>query len=205
VLTFYTVASLVMQNTGQQYDPVQATFFLFIPNFVAIPAAPCFGILIDKKGRSLFFLLTAGIMQVCTHVVFLGMTEEWYIINPTYIMIWLGIAYSMFASSIWPLLPFVIRQPLLATGYGTMTSIQNAGLAIFPQIIGSIMEADSIKFTKWKYVIPILIFICCAGASIVLTIFLWIVDKARTGGILNDDGKKKQEYKTNVINGNDSI
>jgi len=44
----------------------------------------------------------------------------------------------MFAASIWPLLPFVIKENQLGTGYGLMTSIQNAGLALFPQAIGII-------------------------------------------------------------------
>jgi hypothetical protein len=50
-----------------------------------------------------------------------------------------GFGYSMYASAIWPTLPFVIKAEMLGTGYGTMTAVQNAGLAIFPSIIGVLM------------------------------------------------------------------
>jgi len=200
VLTFYTVASDIMQNTGQQFSAETATFFLFIPNFVAIPASPLFGLFIDKKGLSLFWLLLASAMQICSHMVFFAMTAGWFQIYPAYIMVWIGIAYSMFAASIWPLLPFVIRDPLLGTGYGMMTSIQNAGLALFPQAIGAIQVASAIKDTNLKYIIPIIIFICCAATSLVLTVVLWGIDLKLTGGILNKDGKQKEVYKDETIN-----
>lgn len=53
-------------------------------------------------------------------------------------MLWLGVGYSMLASSLWPLLPYIINRNMLGTAYGAMTAVQNAGLAIFPQIIGAL-------------------------------------------------------------------
>jgi len=42
VLTFYTVASDIMQNTGNYYSPDTATMFISIPNFVSILFSPNF-------------------------------------------------------------------------------------------------------------------------------------------------------------------
>jgi len=190
-----------MQNTGDKWTPEKATFFLFIPNFVAIPASPLFGLFIDRQGRSLWWLILASSMQVVGHCVFLFMGLDWFRLNPAIIMVWIGVAYSMFAASIWPLLPFVIREPLLGTGYGTMTAIQNAGLAIFPQVIGAIQVAPSIRGTILEYMIPIMIFICCAGTAFFLSIILIGVDRKRTRGVLNAAGDAKQKYKKEVING----
>ena len=44
----------------------------------------------------------------------------------------------MLASSLWPLLPYIIQPNMLGTAYGAMTAVQNAGLAVFPQIIGGL-------------------------------------------------------------------
>jgi len=177
VLTFYTVASSILQHTGKMYSPDEATFFLFIPNLVAIPAAPFFGFLIDKKGRSMYFLIVSCVMQVGAHVVFLLLSLDRIVLQPAIIMVWIGIGYSIFAAAIWPLLPFVIKENMLGTGFGLMTAIQNAGLAIGPQIIGGIQTAPSIQGTRLEYVLPIVIFIVCAGVALLLTFILITVDR----------------------------
>jgi len=193
ILTFYTVASDIMQHTGNKYDPNTATFFLLIPNLVAIPCTPFFGFMIDRFGKSLIWLMVSSSMPIIAHVVFLLMSTNVIFISPIPIMIWLGVGYSMFAASIWPLLPFVIKAPLLGTGYGLMTSIQNAGLAVFPQVIGAIQV--SLGNSTLKYIIPIIIFASCAGVALCLSVFLFIMDKAKTNGILNMDSKAKDEWK----------
>lgn len=40
MLTFYTVASDIMQKTGYKFSPDIATLFISIPNFVSIVASP---------------------------------------------------------------------------------------------------------------------------------------------------------------------
>jgi len=163
VLTFYTVASSILQHTGRRWAPDEATFFLFIPNLVAIPAAPFFGYLIDKYGRSMVWLIIACVMQVAAHIVFLLLCTEIIEWHPAIVMVWIGIAYSIFAAGIWPLLPFVIKENMLGTGFGTMTAIQNLGLAVGPQVIGGVQTTAGIMGTKWEYIIPLFIFIACAG------------------------------------------
>jgi len=199
VLTFYTVASKILQNTGHKWDPQTATFFLFIPNMVAIPAAPFFGYIIDRFGRSLLFLIAACVMQVGAHVVFLLLSLDITNLHPAIVMVWIGLGYSIFAAAIWPLLPFVIKENMLGTGFGTMTAIQNAGLAIGPQIIGGIQSSPNIQGTNLEYIIPLFIFIACAGIALLFTVLLITFDKVRTDGILNKTGKDKQEYRETVL------
>jgi hypothetical protein len=50
----------------------------------------------------------------------------------------IGLAYSIFASGIWPLLPFIIKRDMLGTGYGMMTSVQNFALMLIPFLVGLI-------------------------------------------------------------------
>lgn len=89
-------------------------------------------------------------MQILAHIAFLGILEGWFFIHPAIVMTWIGVAYSLAASSIWPLLPFVIPQRMLGTAYGAMTSIQNLGLAVFPQLIGFVQ----VSFALFSCLVP---------------------------------------------------
>jgi hypothetical protein len=42
----------------------------------------------------------------------------------------MGIAYSILAASLWPLVAFLVPKQMLGTAYGLMQSIQNLGFAI---------------------------------------------------------------------------
>jgi len=202
VLTFYTVASVILHEVAG-YDKITASNFIAIPNFVAIFASPTFGYIIDKTGRTLIFCGIAGIMQVLAHLAVLGIALKWIPSSPdsfalpVCIMLWIGVGYSMYAASIWPILPFIIKEDMLGTGYGTMTSVQNLGLAVFPQIVGYILKH---VVGPNKFIGPIFIFIGCAGLSVALTVMLFIIDKARTGGVLNATGEVKQEHKKRLNN-----
>jgi MFS family permease len=195
VLTFYTVASDIMQHTGHQFSEDTATLFISIPNFVSIVAAPLFGFLVDRFGRSVWWIILSSAMLVVAHVMFLANANEWFFLHPIPIMLWLGFGYALLAASLWPLLPYIIQPNMLGTAYGAMTAVQNAGLAVFPQIIGALQDANGIAHTRLQYTIPILIFIGCTGIAFGLGWLLLIIDKARHGGILNATGKEKQAWR----------
>jgi MFS family permease len=194
VLTFYTAAGVIMQNSPRKYNKDVSSDFLFIPNFVAIFAAPLFGRLIDTFGYSLWALLAASAMMVIGHFCFMAMFMDWFFIHPIVLMIWIGLAYSLFASSIWPTLPNIIRESALGTAYGAMTAVQNLGLGLGPNIVGWMQEAKSITGTKWEWVLPLMFFMACAGGAFILTFFLMIVDAKFHDGVLNAPGEFKKTY-----------
>ncbi len=183
-LTFQSVASDIMQNTGGKYDDNTATLFLSIPSFISVLSSPLFGAIVDKNGRGLSIVLVSCVMMVVTHVVFLANALGWVFLWPPIVFVWLGFAYSLGASSIWPILSYCIDNRMLGTGYGLMTAIQNLFLAVFPLIVGSIQDSYP-KTDVRKYSLPLLIFICCGGVAMALTVVLIAVDKARHGGMLN--------------------
>jgi len=51
-------------------------------------------------------------------------------------LILMGIAYSIYAAALWPMIPIVIREESLGTAFGITLAIQNAGLAFGPNIVG---------------------------------------------------------------------
>ena len=72
ILSFYTIASSLMQNTGFLQSSQTATNLLAIPNVVSIFCGPYFGWLVDRTGRTLTFIFVASILVMCVHIGFLG-------------------------------------------------------------------------------------------------------------------------------------
>lgn len=211
ILTFYTIASQIMQNTKSIADKLPgttdddkaywATFLLSFPNFVAIVAAPACGRMVDKVGKSLYLVAIASIMFVCGHLMFLAFALEWIVLPEEnsmlylgLVMVWLGTAYSLGAACLWPMLALMVPESMVATGYGAMTAVQNAGLALFPQLIGFLTGLDGIKGTTWQYTVPIIIFISVAGVAFCLTLLLMAVDNTRTGGRLNMNAEQRKVH-----------
>jgi MFS family permease len=147
---------------------------IYIHIETAIIAVPTFGILIDKKGRALYFICVASVMTMVTQIMFLLLNLNIINISPVAIMIWQGLSYSLGAASIWPILSFIIDPKLLATGYGCMTAIQNTGQAIAPLVVS--------LFTT--YTADIIFFQSVSLTTLIFTLILIYVDY-RNGGRLN--------------------
>ncbi|KNC73916.1 hypothetical protein SARC_13525, partial [Sphaeroforma arctica JP610] len=138
ILTFYAVASDIMQQTGAKYDPQTASLFLAVPNFTSVFAFPIVGYLVDKYGRALYWCGSASVMLLIAHVVFLGNANDWFQVHPIFPMVWLGIAYAMGACAVWPMVSYILPNHVLGTAFGTMTAVQNLGTSMAPQLIGYI-------------------------------------------------------------------
>jgi hypothetical protein len=51
------------------------------------------------------------------------------------VMVVLGLAYSGFVASIWPLVPLTVDEANVGFAYGIMTSLQNMGLTVVPLMV----------------------------------------------------------------------
>ena len=197
VLSFYTVAQDILTNTGNRYTADTADLFIAIPSFVSIVASPTFGYSIDRVGRALYWIVTASAMLCIGHIYFLLMALDVpfaLAAGPVPAMVWIGVAYAMGGAAVWPILSYVLDARLCGTGYGAMTAIQNAGLALFPQIIAAIRSTDSIHGTRMEYVAAILVFISCTGIAGGLTVLLVGIDR-RSGARLNATAAQRAQRK----------
>lgn len=198
VLTFYTVASKILQNSGvKTYPPNVASAFIAIPNLVSIVGAPFFGKVLDKFGRALIMLICASLGLMLGHLMMLGNALEWWgssgQISPIAIFIVIGISYSAGASSIWPVLSYVIPDKTISTGYGMMTSVQNTFLTIFPLITSKILDSH-IK-PEDQYALTITIFVLCALTSAILSFVLIGLDLKYTNGKLNMSAAERERLR----------
>lgn len=94
---------------------------------------------------------------------------------PFIAMIIIGFGYTICAASLWPSVAILVKESELGTAYGTMTSVQNTGLAIAPIVVGLITNDPN--HPDYRY--AELFFVACALVSFFLCILVAIID--RTG------------------------
>ena len=139
---------------------------------VSAVVSPLCGILIDKTGLSVFWVTVGTLLTLLAHSL-LAFT----FILPLGIMIIMGFAYSILASSLWPLVGYLVNENALGTAYGIMQAIQNAGLAIIAIVAGILLD-------QYGYLVLELFFCMCLCVTLLLCITLYFLDLGK-GGILN--------------------
>lgn len=96
-----------------EFEPDAANTVNSLVYSISAIASPLFGILVDKTGRNVLWVVISIIGSLVAH----GLLAFTYI-SPYICMVWLGISYSMLASSLWPLIALVIPEHQLGTAYG---------------------------------------------------------------------------------------
>ena len=141
----------------------KAGLYMSVPFFISAFMVPIYGMLIDNYGQRAYMSLFASI---CGFICFL----MFYFLPPLYGLITLGMTYSMFASVIWPAISLVVRKDLVGFAYGVTTSLQNAGLSLFPIIVAGIYSNSKSYFTT------IFFFLILMLVSILLSFLLIYVN-----------------------------
>lgn len=148
--------------------------------FIGAGASPIAGLLIDRYGRNVMWLLSAILITLAAYAL-LAFT----FVHPYVAMVMMAIAYSMCASALWPMVSLVVPEYQLGTAYGMMQSIQNLGLALVSIAAGTIA-------TKYGYFLLALQFMAWLALSAVFILILWVWDSAN-GGYLNASPAKRKE------------
>lgn len=74
---------------------------------------PIFGLAIDNVGRSLGWMFLGILLSLASHAL-LAFTY----IQPYIPAVCLGLGYSIFTATMWPMTAYVVPFRLLGTGYG---------------------------------------------------------------------------------------
>ena len=96
---------------------------------------PLVGLLVDKKGKSASLMILGSLMLVGIHLSF-----AFTYISPVFLMVLLGIAFSLVPAAMWPSVAKIVAEKRIGSAYGTMFAIQNLGLWAFPILIGWILD-----------------------------------------------------------------
>nr|XP_042135063.1 major facilitator superfamily domain-containing protein 1 isoform X3 [Peromyscus maniculatus bairdii] len=149
---------------------------------ISAPMSPVFGLLVDKTGKNVIWVLCAVATTLLSHMM-LAFTF-W---NPWIAMSLLGLSYSLLACALWPMVAFVVPEHQLGTAYGFMQSIQNLGLAVISILAGTILDTRG-------YLLLEVFFIACVSLALFAVVCLYLVNRAR-GGNLNYSAKQREELK----------
>jgi MFS family permease len=151
-----------------------------IPYTISACLSPLLGRMIDRVGRRAMIASLATILLVAVHSS-LALTR----VNPVVPLIGQGLAYALYSSVLWPSVTLTVDKEVTGTAFGTITSIQNIGLALFPIVVAAIYNRSGERFIPGVEVF----FTCCAVIGTFLGVLLNILDR-RTGNKLNSiDGK----------------
>ncbi|XP_025913554.1 major facilitator superfamily domain-containing protein 1 isoform X10 [Apteryx rowi] len=163
-----------------KFSSQEASAINSIVYIISAPMSPVFGLLVDKVGKNIIWVLCAVITTLASHIM-LAFTF-W---NPWVAMCLLGVAYSLLACALWPMVAFVVPEHQLGTAYGFMQSIQNLGLAIIAIAAGMILDTRGYLFLE-------VFFSACICLSLIAVVMLYFVNHL-TGGDLNWSAKKREK------------
>lgn len=92
-----------------------------IPYFLGAGLTPLFGLVADRAPRSKIpLLLMSPAILIGAHLI-LALSKS---ISPYIPLIGIGVAFSIYASALWPSIPLVVPEKALGTAYGVITAIQ---------------------------------------------------------------------------------
>jgi len=148
---------------------------------------PLVGLFVDKKGRSATLMIFGSLLIVFVHLSF-ALT----MISPIFLMIVLGIAFSLVPAAMWPSVAKIVDERRIGSAYGTMFAIQNLGLWAFPLLIGIILdrtnpgvtpEAVSNGIATYNYTYAILMLAGLGVLGLIFAILLKREDKTSGYGL----------------------
>ncbi|GJJ76285.1 hypothetical protein EMPS_08644 [Entomortierella parvispora] len=176
VVPFNHIASDFLQRKWRM-DATRAGSVMSIPDIVSSIGSPLCGYLVDCFGNRARYIPLSAVFIICAHFLF-GFT----MFTPIVGMIILGFAYSLFASVLWPCIPFLVKDHQLGTAYGLVTIALNISLTFFPMMVASILAK-----TKGSYQTVEGSFIVLAVVALGLSALLNLLDYRQGGSLqLND-------------------
>lgn len=98
--------------------------------------SPVVGMGVDYCGNRTALIVASPAMLLAAHLIMAN--ALW---NPYVPLVLVGLSYSIFAASIWPIIPLVVDSQLHGLAFGVMTSVQNLAQTVVPAIASIVMSS----------------------------------------------------------------
>jgi len=190
VFPFMKYATSLMINKYGVDSELAGLLPALIP-FGNLIMTPIFGGIYDRKGKGATIMIIGSVLLILVHVLFaLPLLNYWWF--AAFIMVLLGIAFSLVPSAMWPSMPKIVPMKLLGSAYAVTFWIQNFGLGGVPLLIGKVLTnyctdgtvmRDGVVVTQYDYTIPMIIFACFGIIALVLAFMLKQEDKKKGYGL----------------------
>ena len=105
-----------------------AGLYMCIPFLVGAICIPFFGLVVNLIGRRSHILIVATSLGTVSFI-------SLYASNTLFALILLGIAYTLFATVLWPTVTMVLNKSILAFAFGYFSSVINLTLFLFQIVV----------------------------------------------------------------------
>jgi nitrate/nitrite transporter NarK len=182
----YYATDLMVNKYG--LDPEVAGLVPSLLPFGTILLTPIFGSIYDRMGKGASIMLIGSFMLVFVHVMFsIPFLDNWMF--AAFLVILLGVTFSLVPSAMWPSVPKIIPEKQLGTAYALIFWVQNWGLMGVPYLIGWQLEKycrvtnPDGTFSHYDYMIPMMTFAAFGVLAVVVAFMLKAEDKKKGYGL----------------------
>lgn len=186
IFPFLKYASDLMVNKFGVDEDLAGIISGLLP-FGTMILTPIFGNLYDRKGRGTDIMLAgAGIVLTVHALLAVPFLNSWWL--AVFLMILLGIGFSMLPSALWPAVAVIVPEKQLGTAYGLIFYIQNIGLMTVPYLIGWILEHYCVEYTSgglklYNYTLPMILFSVLSIGALLTALLLKKENKIKNYGL----------------------
>jgi len=190
VFPFLKYASDLMVNKFGVKESLAGLIPSLLP-FGTMILTPTFGNLYDRKGKGASIMILGALLLILVHAMFaIPFFNNW--IFAIFLIIVLGIGFSLVPSAMWPSVPKIIPERQLGTAYAMIFWVQNWGLMGVPALIGWVLDKYCITGTKlvegnqvnsYNYTIPMLIFMSLGVLALIFAFLLKAEDRKKGYGL----------------------
>jgi len=145
-------------------------------------------------------MIIGAVMLIIVHTLYtIPSLDHWLI--AIVLIIFLGVAFSLVPSAMWPSVPKIIPDRYLGTSFSLIFWVQNWGLMGVPALIGWVLQKycitgyvmkEGVEVATYNYTLPMAIF---TGFGVLALIFALLLkaESARKGYGLEDPNIQKSE------------
>jgi len=182
VFPFLKYATSLMINKYNVEPGLAGNIPAILP-FGTILLTPLFGGIYDKKGKGATIMIIGAAMLILVHGTFsLPVLNVWWF--AAFLMILLGIAFSLVPSAMWPSVPKIIPENKLGTAYALIFWVQNIGLSLVPLLIGWVLDKYCITENgSYDYTLPMTIFTGFGVLALLTALLLKSEDRKKGYGL----------------------
>lgn len=190
VFPFLKYASDLMVNKFG-VDPEFAGSIPALLPFGTMLLTPLFGNLYDRKGKGASIMILGAILLIFVHVMFsIPFLKQTPV--AIFLIVVLGIGFSLVPSAMWPSVPKIIPEKQLGSAYAMIFWVQNIGLSLVPLLIGWVLNkyciagthlVDGVEVSSYNYTLPMMIFAGFGVLALVFALLLKAEDKKKGYGL----------------------
>jgi MFS family permease len=159
--------------------------------FGTILLTPLFGSIYDRKGKGATIMIIGAILLIFVHTLYsIPILDHWFI--AIFLIIILGIGFSLVPSAMWPSVPKIIPERYLGTSFSLIFWVQNWGLMGVPALIGWVLQKfcitgyvmnEGVRVATYNYTLPMIIFTGFGVLALLFALLLKAEDAKKGYGL----------------------